>query len=134
MVKLNLLLFTPLVLYFLQISGSIVAPKNPDVWEGLDRHKWLYFIGVKNLIIEGGGIINGRGEEWWTRSCKVNMTNVLLICYLTFTTIFFSFVSSFFLSLFFLYKNYITSFNPFFWQPCRHAPTVSYVMFLEQHC
>ncbi|KAK1356426.1 Polygalacturonase [Heracleum sosnowskyi] len=57
------------------ILGSILAPKCPDVWDGLNKQKWIYFIGVKNLIIEGHGVVNGMGKEWWFRSCKVNRTN-----------------------------------------------------------
>ncbi|KAK9281993.1 hypothetical protein L1049_004904 [Liquidambar formosana] len=59
----------------LRISGTVVAPKDPDVWDGLNPRKWLYFHGVKHLTIEGGGTINGMGQEWWARSCKINMTN-----------------------------------------------------------
>jgi len=33
---------------------------------------------VNHLTVDGGGTINGRGEEWWARSCKKNSTNVLL--------------------------------------------------------
>lgn len=59
----------------LRVLGTIVAPRDPDVWDGKDRHKWLYFHSVKDLIVEGGGIINGRGQKWWARSCKTNETN-----------------------------------------------------------
>ncbi|KAL5756379.1 hypothetical protein ACOSP7_020812 [Xanthoceras sorbifolium] len=59
----------------LEISGTIVAPKDPDAWKGLNRRKWLYFHGVKHLRVEGGGAINGMGQEWWARSCKINKTN-----------------------------------------------------------
>ncbi|KAI9160335.1 hypothetical protein LWI28_007181 [Acer negundo] len=59
----------------LVISGTIVAPKDPDVWKGLNRRKWLYFHGVNHLSVEGGGTINGMGQEWWARSCKINITN-----------------------------------------------------------
>ncbi|KAJ7962880.1 Pectin lyase-like superfamily protein [Quillaja saponaria] len=59
----------------LMILGTIVAPKNPDVWKGLNRRKWLYFHGVNHLTIEGGGTINGMGQEWWARSCKTNSSN-----------------------------------------------------------
>ncbi|KAF6152710.1 hypothetical protein GIB67_021370 [Kingdonia uniflora] len=58
-----------------KISGTIVAPKDPDVWHGSNRRRWLYFHGVKHLTLEGGGVINGMGEEWWARSCKINITN-----------------------------------------------------------
>ncbi|KAK6912192.1 Glycoside hydrolase, family 28, partial [Dillenia turbinata] len=62
----------------LRISGTIVAPKDPDVWKGLNPLKWLYFHGVRHLTVEGGGEINGMGEEWWARSCKTNKKNPCL--------------------------------------------------------
>ncbi|KAI3920343.1 hypothetical protein MKX01_000682 [Papaver californicum] len=58
----------------LNISGTIVAPDDPEDWHGLNPRKWLYFHGVKHLTIEGG-VVNGMGEKWWMRSCKVNKTN-----------------------------------------------------------
>ncbi|XP_073053387.1 probable polygalacturonase At1g80170 isoform X1 [Primulina eburnea] len=60
----------------LQISGVIVAPQDPEVWSGLDVHKWLYFHGVDYLTVEGDGKINGMGQEWWARSCKTNTSNL----------------------------------------------------------
>ncbi|PIN10136.1 Polygalacturonase [Handroanthus impetiginosus] len=59
----------------LRVSGILVAPQDPDVWKGLNVHKWLYFHGVKHLTVEGSGTINGMGQEWWARSCKTNKTN-----------------------------------------------------------
>ncbi|KAH9714980.1 putative polygalacturonase [Citrus sinensis] len=59
----------------LKISGTIVAPKDPDVWKGLNRRRWLYFNRVNHLTVQGGGTINGMGQEWWSRSCKINTTN-----------------------------------------------------------
>ncbi|KAK7335979.1 hypothetical protein VNO80_28153 [Phaseolus coccineus] len=59
----------------LMISGTIVAPQDPAVWLGLNQRKWLYFHGVNHLTVDGGGSINGMGEKWWARSCKINSTN-----------------------------------------------------------
>ncbi|XP_047165310.1 probable polygalacturonase At1g80170 isoform X1 [Vigna umbellata] len=59
----------------LTISGTIVAPQDPAVWLGLNQRKWLYFHGVNHLTVDGGGSVNGMGEEWWARSCKINSTN-----------------------------------------------------------
>ncbi|TYI24278.1 hypothetical protein ES332_A06G222800v1 [Gossypium tomentosum] len=59
----------------LMISGTIVAPKNPNVWDGLNPRKWLYFHEVKHLHVVGGGAINGMGQQWWARSCKRKKTN-----------------------------------------------------------
>ncbi|XWS20409.1 hypothetical protein CRYUN_Cryun31cG0098600 [Craigia yunnanensis] len=61
----------------LMISGTIVAPKNPDVWDGLNPRKWLYFHEVNHLHVAGGGTINGMGQDWWARSCKRKKTNAL---------------------------------------------------------
>ncbi|KAL8189282.1 hypothetical protein R6Q57_028848 [Mikania cordata] len=59
----------------LMISGSIVAPSNPDVWNGTDTDKWLYFHNVDHLTIDGGGTIDGMGQEWWATSCKTDPKN-----------------------------------------------------------
>ncbi|KAF7843275.1 putative polygalacturonase [Senna tora] len=60
-----------------EILGAIIAPKDPDVWEGLDQQKWISFRWIDHLAIDGGGsgTINGMGQEWWARSCKINPTN-----------------------------------------------------------
>ncbi|XP_074312634.1 putative polygalacturonase At1g80170 isoform X2 [Silene latifolia] len=58
----------------LRINGAIIAPKDPHYWRGLNHRKWLYFHSVEHLTLEGGGTINGMGEEWWARSCKINTT------------------------------------------------------------
>ncbi|MED6143613.1 hypothetical protein PIB30_007554 [Stylosanthes scabra] len=58
----------------LRILGTIVAPKDPAMWYGLNQRKWLYFHGLNHLTVEGGGSINGMGHEWWARSCKTNST------------------------------------------------------------
>ncbi|CAI9114015.1 OLC1v1037486C1 [Oldenlandia corymbosa var. corymbosa] len=59
----------------LRIDGTIVAPKDPEIWKGLDPNKWLYFHQVKYLTVEGRGTVDGNGHKWWARSCKINQTN-----------------------------------------------------------
>ncbi|CAN4086377.1 unnamed protein product [Withania somnifera] len=59
----------------LRIAGTILAPKDPQVWNGLNPRKWLYILNVEHLTVEGGGIMNGMGQDWWAQSCKVNRTN-----------------------------------------------------------
>ncbi|KAJ0985689.1 hypothetical protein J5N97_004045 [Dioscorea zingiberensis] len=59
----------------LLIMGTIIAPSDPKIWDGLNPRKWLYFHGIQNLLITGGGTINGMGEKWWSQSCKINTTN-----------------------------------------------------------
>ncbi|WOL15056.1 hypothetical protein Cni_G23837 [Canna indica] len=57
------------------ISGTIIAPSDPKIWDGLNPRKWIYFHGVKRIVIRGGGTINGMGQQWWSQSCKRNKTN-----------------------------------------------------------
>lgn len=52
------------------ISGSIVAPESPEDW-GTNESQWLHFSKVEDLKVTGGGVIDGRGKQWWAQSsCK----------------------------------------------------------------
>ena len=54
-----------------QIYGTIEASGDRSDYEKDLRH-WLLIGSVQNLVIEGGGIINGNGKIWWQNSCKIN--------------------------------------------------------------
>ncbi|XP_004493509.1 polygalacturonase-like [Cicer arietinum] len=54
-----------------QLSGSLEASEEPSDYSEDQRH-WLVFDNVQNLIINGGGTINGKGNIWWQNSCKRN--------------------------------------------------------------
>lgn len=58
----------------LLISGNIVAPENPDDWqeEGSSSQvtQWLHFRGMSGLALSGGGIVDGRGQQWWARQTQ----------------------------------------------------------------
>ncbi|KDP26041.1 hypothetical protein JCGZ_21074 [Jatropha curcas] len=54
-----------------QIYGTIEAWEDRSAYEKDDRH-WLVFDEVEDLVVEGGGIIDGNGNIWWKNSCKVN--------------------------------------------------------------
>ena len=60
--------------------GSIQAPHSPLTWRRQNPRRWLYFQEVTNLSLRGRGegIVNGMGEKWWAKSCKVRKTNVRL--------------------------------------------------------
>uniref|UniRef100_A0A2N9IBT4 endo-polygalacturonase n=1 Tax=Fagus sylvatica TaxID=28930 RepID=A0A2N9IBT4_FAGSY len=49
----------------IQISGTIVAPKDPDAWHGLNPRKWLYFHKIDLLA-------SNRGFKW-SYGSHVNM-------------------------------------------------------------
>ncbi|KAF7154748.1 hypothetical protein RHSIM_Rhsim01G0071300 [Rhododendron simsii] len=53
-----------------EISGTILAPKSPTVWNWLDASQWLAFSSVAGLNVYGTGAIDGRGNGWWDQSCR----------------------------------------------------------------
>ncbi|KAJ0982315.1 hypothetical protein J5N97_010570 [Dioscorea zingiberensis] len=55
-----------------QIKGTIEAPSDTSDWDGKNIGHWILFNGIKNLVVEGGGTIDGKGRNWWENSCKVN--------------------------------------------------------------
>ncbi|KAK3011813.1 hypothetical protein RJ639_010620 [Escallonia herrerae] len=55
----------------MQIYGTIEASDDRSDYNG-DRRHWLRFDSVQNLVVQGGGVIDGNGKIWWQNSCKVN--------------------------------------------------------------
>ncbi|WCJ33477.1 Pectin lyase-like superfamily protein [Euphorbia peplus] len=55
----------------MQIYGSIEASDDREDYEDDTRH-WIVFDRVQNLVVTGGGTIDGNGNIWWQNSCKVN--------------------------------------------------------------
>ncbi|KAI3810714.1 hypothetical protein L1987_20336 [Smallanthus sonchifolius] len=57
--------------FVFQIEGTIMAPDGPSLWpKGLSRRQWLVFYRVNGMSLQGGGVIDGRGEKWWDLPCK----------------------------------------------------------------
>lgn len=54
-----------------QIKGTLLASDDRGDYKK-DRRHWLIFDSVEDLLVEGGGVIDGNGEIWWRNSCKVN--------------------------------------------------------------
>ncbi|KVI01715.1 polygalacturonase At1g48100-like [Cynara cardunculus var. scolymus] len=54
-----------------QIEGTIMAPDGPRLWpKGMSMRQWLVFYRVNGISLQGGGVIDGRGEKWWDLPCK----------------------------------------------------------------
>ncbi|KAM0014494.1 putative endo-polygalacturonase [Helianthus debilis subsp. tardiflorus] len=54
-----------------QIEGTIMAPDGPSVWpKGMSKRQWLVFYRVNGMSLQGGGVIDGKGEKWWDLPCK----------------------------------------------------------------
>ncbi|XVE61145.1 hypothetical protein DITRI_Ditri06bG0016500 [Diplodiscus trichospermus] len=54
-----------------EIYGTIEASDDRSDYSEDSGH-WLVFDSVDNLVVEGGGTINGNGKIWWENSCKRN--------------------------------------------------------------
>ncbi|GER34919.1 pectin lyase-like superfamily protein [Striga asiatica] len=52
------------------ISGVLVAPDSPSLWDGMDASQWLGFTDINGLRLDGFGYIDGQGQSWWDQSCK----------------------------------------------------------------
>ncbi|XP_025815847.1 polygalacturonase At1g48100-like [Panicum hallii] len=50
-----------------QLEGTILAPTSARPW-GSGLLQWLEFTKLNGIVIQGNGIINGRGQQWWTYS------------------------------------------------------------------
>uniref|UniRef100_A0A7N0TF10 Polygalacturonase n=1 Tax=Kalanchoe fedtschenkoi TaxID=63787 RepID=A0A7N0TF10_KALFE len=54
----------------LQIDGTIMPPDGPDLWPMSSKRQWLVFYRISGMSVQGGGLIDGRGEKWWKLPCK----------------------------------------------------------------
>ncbi|KAJ4706421.1 Polygalacturonase [Melia azedarach] len=54
-----------------QIYGTLEASDDQSDYKKDSRH-WIVFDNVQNLLVEGGGSINGNGKIWWENSCKID--------------------------------------------------------------
>ncbi|CAL5330039.1 unnamed protein product [Camellia sinensis] len=54
-----------------QIDGTLMPPDGPDSWPKKNsRRQWLVFYRLSGMAMQGGGLIDGRGEKWWNLPCK----------------------------------------------------------------
>ncbi|KAL2513744.1 Pectin lyase-like superfamily protein [Forsythia ovata] len=54
-----------------QIEGILMPPDGPDSWpKTFSNQKWLVFYRINGMVMQGGGLIDGRGENWWNLPCK----------------------------------------------------------------
>lgn len=55
----------------INLYGTINAsPRRSDYRQ--NPLQWLVFEKLSNLVVGGGGTINGNGRIWWENSCKIN--------------------------------------------------------------
>ncbi|KAF7804960.1 polygalacturonase [Senna tora] len=55
----------------LKVDGSVMPPDGPESWpKNNSRRQWLVFYRIDGMSLEGGGLIDGRGQKWWDLPCK----------------------------------------------------------------
>ncbi|CAK9310202.1 unnamed protein product, partial [Citrullus colocynthis] len=55
----------------LRVDGTLMPPDGPDAWpKNASRRQWLVFYRIDGMSLEGGGVIDGRGQKWWDLPCK----------------------------------------------------------------
>ncbi|XP_021740804.1 polygalacturonase At1g48100-like [Chenopodium quinoa] len=52
----------------LQIDGVVLAPPKVSSWPKSGLFQWINFKWVQNFTIQGSGIVDGQGSEWWMSS------------------------------------------------------------------
>ncbi|KAG8077332.1 hypothetical protein GUJ93_ZPchr0007g4269 [Zizania palustris] len=50
-----------------QLEGTMLAPTSAKAW-GSGLLQWIEFTKLNGIAIQGNGMINGRGQQWWTYS------------------------------------------------------------------
>lgn len=54
-----------------QVDGVLLAPDGPDCWAAnSSKNQWIVFDRTDGLSLQGNGLIDGRGENWWNLPCK----------------------------------------------------------------
>ncbi|KAK8591244.1 hypothetical protein V6N13_031294 [Hibiscus sabdariffa] len=54
-----------------QIDGTIMPPDGPDSWpRNISKRQWLVFYRINGMLMQGGGLVDGKGEKWWNLPCK----------------------------------------------------------------
>ncbi|OMO82216.1 Glycoside hydrolase, family 28 [Corchorus olitorius] len=55
----------------LQVDGTLMPPDGPEEWpKNNSKRQWLVFYRVNGMSLQGGGLIDGRGQKWWDLPCK----------------------------------------------------------------
>ncbi|KAK4482132.1 hypothetical protein RD792_009272 [Penstemon davidsonii] len=57
--------------FVFQVDGTIMPPDGPESWpKNNSRRQWLVFYRVDQMSLQGGGLLDGRGQQWWNLPCK----------------------------------------------------------------
>jgi hypothetical protein len=40
---------------------------------------WIHFSNIQGLTLDGSGVINGNGEDWWSRVMYINIYTYIVL-------------------------------------------------------
>ena len=49
-----------------QIDGTLMAPPKVGSWSKTSSFQWINFKWIRNFTIQGTGVVDGQGTDWWT--------------------------------------------------------------------
>ncbi|KAK8474757.1 hypothetical protein V6N12_036923 [Hibiscus sabdariffa] len=62
-----------------QLGGTLIAPESTS-WTDGQVAVWIQFSSVENLILDGGGTIDGQGSIWWQPCMKTSIFGFYFDC------------------------------------------------------
>ncbi|KAK9033290.1 hypothetical protein V6N11_018323 [Hibiscus sabdariffa] len=62
-----------------QLGGTLIAPQSTS-WGDGEVTVWIQFSSVENLILDGGGAIDGQGSIWWEPCMKTSSFGFYFDC------------------------------------------------------
>ena len=55
----------------MQIKSHVLIYDGPECWaKNSTKLQWIIFDRTDGLRVQGNGLIDGRGENWWNLPCK----------------------------------------------------------------
>ncbi|XP_017970601.1 PREDICTED: polygalacturonase At1g48100 [Theobroma cacao] len=54
-----------------QIDGALLAPPKVGSWPKSSLFQWINFKWIHNFTIQGTGVVDGQGSQWWTPSDQI---------------------------------------------------------------
>ncbi|XVE85118.1 hypothetical protein DITRI_Ditri17bG0066200 [Diplodiscus trichospermus] len=58
----------------LQIDGALLAPPKVGSWPKSSLFQWINFKWIHNFSIQGSGVVDGQGSQWWNPSDQIYHT------------------------------------------------------------
>ncbi|XP_062109479.1 polygalacturonase At1g48100 [Humulus lupulus] len=56
----------------LQIDGTLLAPPKIGSWQKYNLFQWIFFKWINSFTIQGTGVVDGQGSNWWSLSQAYN--------------------------------------------------------------